>query len=149
MKTITETELKSILDSHKLWYKTLTLPWPNRRRGNRADLRNVDFENANLQGASLVSAYLEGVHLAGANLKGANLYGANLWNANLVGANLQGANLRGANLVGTILEKKQEKVAEKPETVSASSNLRAELEAIAKKHGMRIGNLDQMQFFLI
>ena len=67
----------------------------------------------------------------GADLEGANLYGANLQNADLEDANLENAHLRFACMGGTIFEKKeQEKVSEES---SSSSNLRAELEAVANR----------------
>ena len=69
------TELKVILDQHKLWIES---PY---QKGKRANL-----QSANLEGANLRDAYLEG-----ANLQGANLLGANLQGADLVGANLRGA----------------------------------------------------------
>ena len=60
----------------------------------------------------------------------------------LVIAEHDNANLKGANLEGMIFEEKeQEKVSEKSESVSAPSNLRAEFEALAKKHGMKIDDL--------
>ena len=79
------TELKVILDQHKLWIES---PY---QKGKRANL-----QSANLEGANLRDAYLEGANLQGANLLGANLQGANLLGANLQGADLVGANLRGA-----------------------------------------------------
>ena len=75
-------ELKEILDQHKLWLET---NW-------------VHGQRANLTGANLTGAYLNGANLTGANLTGANLTGANLRGADLNGANLNGANLNGANL---------------------------------------------------
>ena len=112
MKTITKTELKSILAEHKIWVET------NRLQGGRANLSCADLYDANLWGANLKNADLEGANLTGANLTGANLSCANLWGANLTRANLEGANLycanlEGANLTdailtGTILEKKKE-----------------------------------------
>ena len=77
MKKITATELKSILDSHKLWLET--------------------------KGKQGVCANLAGADLAGADLWDANLKGANLCYANLWGADLWGANLTRANLTNTIL----------------------------------------------
>ena len=62
MKKITEKELKTILEQHKLWLDS------NETEGKRAYLRY-----ANLTGADL----------AGANLAGACLYGADLEYANL------------------------------------------------------------------
>jgi hypothetical protein len=80
MKTITETELKNILDQHNLWFAG--------KGGKRA----------NLSGADLTGADLRGADLTGANLTGANLIGAYLGGANLTVANLSGANLTGAYL---------------------------------------------------
>ena len=77
---MTATELKVILDQHKLWIES------GRKKGKRADL-----QGANLQGANLLGANLQGADLLGANLQGADLEGANLEGAYLEGANLEGA----------------------------------------------------------
>ena len=123
MKTITATELATILAFHKLWSESLG------EEGIRADLEGVNLESSNFEGVNLEDACLKGANLSRANLRGANLslanlananlYGADLnssslWDANLAGANLTGANLTGAdlsganlsraNLAGTILE---------------------------------------------
>ena len=90
---MTATELKVILDQHKLWIES------GRKKGKRADLWG-----ANLQGANLQGAYLVGVNLQGANLWGAHLLGANLESANLRDAYLEDANLRDAYLEGAHLE---------------------------------------------
>ena len=74
------TELKVILDQHKLWIES------GPKKGKRAHLVGANLEGANLQGA-----YLEGANLKGAYLEGANLEGANLEGANLGGAYLEGA----------------------------------------------------------
>ena len=77
-------------------------------------------------------------------LEGANLGGADLGSADLRDANFTRANLTRAKLTGTILDKKAEKKAEKqPEvaSVKAESTIRSEIEAIAKKHGMKIASL--------
>ena len=74
------TELKVILDQHKLWIES------GPKEGKRAILR----------GANLEGAYLQGAYLQGANLQSAHLVGVNLQSANLQSANLVGANLRGA-----------------------------------------------------
>ena len=94
-------ELKEILEQHKLWLET------NGMQGilaylYGANLKDANLKNADLNGASLYAANLTGANLKGANLKGANLKDAILWGANLTGANLRGANLRGANLRGPI-----------------------------------------------
>jgi uncharacterized protein YjbI with pentapeptide repeats len=97
MKTITATELKSILDQHQLWIET------KGKQGQDANLEGANLWRANLQGANLRGANLGGANLGGANLQGANLTGANLICANLRGANLRGANLTGAKLRGANL----------------------------------------------
>ncbi|HHK5645552.1 TPA: pentapeptide repeat-containing protein, partial [Serratia marcescens] len=66
------TELRKILDEHKLWVTSL------RENGSRADLRGADLRDADLCGANLRGANLYGANLRGADLRGANLYGANL-----------------------------------------------------------------------
>ncbi|BEM10526.1 hypothetical protein SM14VA5_30300 [Serratia marcescens] len=91
------TELRKILDEHKLWVTSL------RESGSRANLRGANLCGADLRGADLCGADLYGADLCGANLRGANLYGADLCGANLCGANLCGANLYGANLYGADL----------------------------------------------
>ena len=104
-------ELKEILDQHRLWI--------DGKGGSRADLRGANLSGANLRGAILTGANLTGANLTGANLghayltgadlrgadlrdadlTGAYLYGANLYRADLHSAYLIGANLRDANLV--------------------------------------------------
>ncbi|WP_439461804.1 pentapeptide repeat-containing protein [Serratia quinivorans] len=91
------TELRKILDEHKVWVTSL------RENGSKANLRGANLCDANLRGANLCDANLRGANLCGANLCGANLRGANLCDANLRGANLCGANLCGANLCGADL----------------------------------------------
>ena len=124
MKTITATELKSILDQHQLWIET------KGKEGVCADLTGADLIRANLTYAKLT----------GADLTGANLTGANLSRADLRDAKLSRANLTGANLTGTILEKKSEKQSEVA-SVNAESMIRSEIEAIAKKHGMKVDSI--------
>ena len=117
MKTITKTELKSILAEHKIWIQS------NGVQGQRADLRGAYLYRADLRGAYLYRADLRGANLicaylthadlthadlTHADLTGAHLEGANLWGANLWDANLWDANLTRANLTGTILEKNKE-----------------------------------------
>jgi hypothetical protein len=87
MKKITEEELKTILEQHKLWLDS------NGKEGKRANLFGVNLTSANLSGADLAYA-----NLAYANLTDAYLYRANLTRANLRCANLRCANLSGANL---------------------------------------------------
>jgi len=140
MKTISKTELKSILAEHKLWVETY------RVQGTRANLQDANLSGADLRDANLIcadlyGAILTGAILTGANLTGAFLRGANLQGANLEGANLYGANLEGADLTGTILEKN--KSDKQPEVASfKSENLRSEFEALAKKHGLHITCLE-------
>ena len=90
---MTATELKVILDQHKLWIES------GRKKGKRAYLEGAYLVGVNLQGA-----YLVGVNLQGANLWGAHLLGANLESANLRDAYLEDANLRDAYLEGAHLE---------------------------------------------
>jgi hypothetical protein len=59
MKKISKTELKSILDQHRLWVET---------KGKQGVC-------ANLEGANLVDANLKDANLIGANLRGADLTG--------------------------------------------------------------------------
>ncbi|BEO61075.1 hypothetical protein SMQE30_14980 [Serratia marcescens] len=91
------TELRKILDEHKVWVTSL------RESGSRANLCGADLRSANLRSANLYGANLYGADLCGANLRGANLYGADLCGANLRGANLRSADLCGANLYGADL----------------------------------------------
>jgi uncharacterized protein YjbI with pentapeptide repeats len=79
------TELKVILDQHKLWIES------DHQEGKRANLRGANLRGANLRGANLQSAYLMGAYLQSANLMGAYLQSANLQSAYLEGANLEGA----------------------------------------------------------
>ena len=78
-------ELKDILDSHKLWVST------KGKQGTRADLTGanlygMNLHNANLQGADLRYTILTGANLSGANLSGANLTGVYLHGAILTNA---------------------------------------------------------------
>ena len=91
-------ELKAILDQHRLWFES------GRVQGKRADLVGANLVGANLVGANLKGANLWGAYLEGANLQGADLEGAYLQGAYLPGANLRGANLEGANLEGAYLQ---------------------------------------------
>ena len=139
MKKITATELKSILASHKLWIESAG------KQGTRASLEGANLSGADLSGANLKDAILGGANLEGANLTRANLTRAKLWDANfsdanLTGAELRGANLKGADLTGTILDKKAEKQSEVV-SVNAESSIRSEIEAIAKKHGMKVDSI--------
>jgi hypothetical protein len=68
-------ELKEILDQHKLWIET------NGVQGTRADLHSANLTGANLTGANLYCAEFRGANLEGANLRGAYLHRANLTGA--------------------------------------------------------------------
>ena len=89
---MTSEELKSKLDSHKLWIS-------GDESGCRANLRGANLSGADLSGADLSGADLRGADLIDANLSRADLSGANLIGANLIDANLSGADLSGANLI--------------------------------------------------
>ena len=77
-----ETELKKILDLHKIWVES------GGNAGKNADLRNADLSYANLESADLRFAKLRGADLRFANLMDADLRYADLRNANLRNANL-------------------------------------------------------------
>ena len=131
MKKITEEELKTILEQHKLWLDS------NETEGKRADLTDADLSYANLRCADLTGANLTGANLTrailtnsvltnsvltGANLfytylTGANLRGANLTDVCLEYANLYGANLRGANLTGADLRRAELTYADLTDTI--------------------------------
>ena len=85
-------ELKEILDQHRLWIKL------NGVQGKFANLQDADLKDADLRRADLEGAYLRGANLNRADLRGANLSGADFWCANLSDASLTGANLTYANL---------------------------------------------------
>lgn len=71
MRTISNDELKSILESHILWLNDL-------ESGKRADLRDANLRRADLRVANLCGANLCGADLCGANLRDANLRVANI-----------------------------------------------------------------------
>jgi hypothetical protein len=91
MRTISEQELKDILDKHGKWLR-------NEEGGEKADLSSADLSSADLSYANLRSANLSSADLSSANLSYANLSSANLISADLSYANLRYANLRYANL---------------------------------------------------
>lgn len=112
MRTISETELRDIIEKHQLWLR-------NKEMGEKADLSYADLSdvdlsstnlsgavlyNANLSNADLHDTYMNCVDLSYADLRCADLSGANLHSANLYNAYLRGANLRGADLRGTNLQ---------------------------------------------
>jgi uncharacterized protein YjbI with pentapeptide repeats len=92
------TELKVILDQHKLWIES------GRKKGKSANLQGAYLQSANLEGANLQSADLQSADLRSANLESANLEGADLRGADLRGANLRDADLRDADLQDANLE---------------------------------------------
>ncbi|HUM42167.1 MAG TPA: pentapeptide repeat-containing protein [Fervidobacterium sp.] len=111
LRTISEQELKNILDKHDKFLKGLEggekadLNSANLRFANLsfanlsfADLRSADLRSANLRFANLNSADLRSANLNSADLSFANLSFANLNSANLNSANLNSADLRSANL---------------------------------------------------
>ena len=122
MKNITEEELETILEQHKLWLDS------NETEGKCANLSGADLTDANLERANLSCANLTGADLTGADLTDAilidadltsadltsadltdaNLYRANLTDANLTDANLTDADLERANLTDTILDEKEQ-----------------------------------------
>ena len=91
LKTITQEELKSILDCHSKYLN-------NEPDGKRADLSYADLRGADLRYSNLTSANLTSANLRYADLRYADLRYANLINANLINANLSHTNLRYANL---------------------------------------------------
>ena len=139
MKKITETELKNILEQHKLWVES------SGAQGTCADLSDANLSGVDLSDANLSDADLSGADLYGADLSGADLRGADLRCADLQDANLEKANLKYACLYGTILEEKQEKVSEKSESVSPS-NLRAKFDELANSLGLEIVSLKVKRF---
>ena len=105
LRKVDGTELREIMDAHKLWLEG--------KGGKRADLnhsdlsdvclKGVDLKGADLSHADLSDADLKGADLRCADLSCADLRNANLSYASLKGADLSGANLRRANLSGTDL----------------------------------------------
>lgn len=100
-KSLTEKDLKGVIDAHKEWIKSRKIlrfvppgEW----------LPIADSENLSAEGwANLCGAGLSDFNLSGADLRGANLMGAYLVRTNLSDANLLGANLSGARLIDTNL----------------------------------------------
>jgi len=86
MKTISEQELKNILDRHGKWLR-------NEEGGERADLSYADLSSANLRSADLRSADLSYADLSSANLRSADLSYADLSYADLRSADLSYADL--------------------------------------------------------
>lgn len=96
MRTISQKELKEILEKHKKWVN-------GEDAGKRADLRKVNLSYADLHDVDLSHADLYGANLQGAYLSYADLQYTDLRYANLRDANLRDASLSGANLFGTDL----------------------------------------------
>ena len=94
---MTDAELTSILDKHRLWRE-------GKPGGERAHLDGANLRGADLIMADLTRADLTGADLNRADLTGADLTGADLTRANLYGANLSWASLAGARLTGTYLD---------------------------------------------
>ena len=86
MKTLTNDELKTVLENHIHWWNEDCEGWENMR--------------ADLRGAYLRGAYLSEADLSEADLRGADLSEADLRRADLRGAYLSEADLRGADLRG-------------------------------------------------
>ena len=66
---------------------------------------------------------------------------ADLTDADLLYANLLYANLKDAILTGTILEKDKAEKRSEVASVKPESTIRSEIEAIAKKHGMKVDSI--------
>ncbi len=96
MKTISEQELKDILDKHGKWLRNEE--GAERANLRSANLRSADLRYANLRYADLRSADLSYANLSSADLRSANLSSADLRSANLSYADLRSADLRSANL---------------------------------------------------
>ena len=91
MRSISEQELKDILDKHGKWLRS-------EKDGERANLRSADLRHANLRHADLRSADLRHADLRSADLRHANLRHADLRHADLRHADLSHADLRHADL---------------------------------------------------
>ena len=98
MRTISQKELKEILDKHKKWLN-------DEAGGEKAKLRYVYLQGFDLQYADLRGADLQFTKLQGADLRGANLQLADLRYANLRYASLWEANLRDADMYNADLQK--------------------------------------------
>ena len=81
MRTITQEQLKQILNNHESWLRN--------EGGECADLRYADLSDADLRYADLIRADLRYADLSGANLRYADLSGANLRGAKLSDASVQ------------------------------------------------------------
>lgn len=92
MRTVSEQELKDILDKHGKWLR-------KEEGGERANLALADLALANLALADLRFADLRSSNLRFANLRYADLSSADLHAADISSADLYGAKLRGTNLL--------------------------------------------------
>lgn len=97
MRTISDNELKEILNKHLAWVRS------EGNKGARAYLKGAILKDANLSDADLRGADLSDANLSGANLKGVDLRYADLRDAILRGANLKDAILKYADLSGADL----------------------------------------------
>ena len=93
---MTNTELGSILESHKKWLA-------NKEGGCRADLHGVDLSGFDFGGANLRKADLHGANLRMADLSRVDLTDADLSEADMCRSDLRGAWLRRSNLSGAQL----------------------------------------------
>ena len=91
MRTISEQELKDILDKHDKYLN-------NKEGGERADLSSADLRSADLRFADLRFADLRSADLRSADLSSADLSSADLRFADLRSADLSSADLRSADL---------------------------------------------------
>jgi len=91
MRTISEAELKTILDKHGKWIRS-------EEGGEKANLSCANLSYADLGSANLSCANLSYADLSYADLSHADLSCANLSSANLSYADLSPANLSSANL---------------------------------------------------
>ena len=92
MRTISQKELKEILEKHKKWLND------DDEGGEKADLRETDLSGADLRGKDLRQADLRETDLSGADLQGTDLQYASLLRADLSSTDLRYASLRYASL---------------------------------------------------
>lgn len=84
MRTISQKELKEILEKHKKWVK-------GEDGGEKADLREVDLQGFDLRYVDLRCADLQCADLRCADLRSTDLRGTDLRDTNVYGADLKGA----------------------------------------------------------
>jgi uncharacterized protein YjbI with pentapeptide repeats len=128
LRTVSDEELRSILEKHEQWvaaedktgldHLRADLSWADLRAYGailkmshlqQANLRGINLQNADvtsaqLQGAQLHEAELQGAILVDAQLQGTHLISAQLQNAILTNAQLQGAELQAADLTSSQLQ---------------------------------------------